>query len=126
MYIDEDVIMRENIQTGLLTKIKQETAADWRNAYLDEKCIVRWKSNNRVPFEDMLYKFVIARLITQRVADDSEVVRQKEQDDFLADYKKARANRTREQIAEEAFEMRAAFGEGETIVDVFTGEKVIL
>ena len=118
--------MRENIQQGLLTQIKQETAKHWRDAYLDEKCIVRWQSNNRIPFADMLHKFVIARLITQEVADNSEVVRQEEVAVFLGEYKKARANRTPEQIAEEAFEMRAAFGEGETIVDVFTGEKVIL
>ena len=116
--------MRENIQQGLLTKIKQETANDWRNAYLDEKCIVRWQSNNRIPFADMLHKFVIARLITQEVADDSEVVRQEEENDFLAAYIEARNNRSPEQKAEEAYELRAAFGPGETIVDVFTGEKV--
>ena len=116
--------MRENIQQGLLTQIKQETAKHWRDAYLDEKCIVRWQSNNRIPFADMLHTFVIARLITQEVADDSEVLRQEEENDFLTAYIKARKNRTPEQKAEEAYEMRAAFGPGETVVDIFTGEKV--
>jgi hypothetical protein len=42
---------------------------------------------------------------------------------IIADYRAARANMTDEQRAEEAFEMRAAFGPGETVVDVFTGER---
>jgi hypothetical protein len=32
-----------------------------------------------------------------------------------------RANSTFEQIAEEQFEMRAAFGPGETVINLFTG-----
>ena len=115
--------MRENIQQGLLTQIKQETAKHWRDAYLDEKCIVRWKSNDRIPFADMLHKFVIARLITQEVADDSEVVRQEELSDFLADYRACQSNRSAEQIAEERMEARAAMGPGVEMIDVFTGKK---
>jgi hypothetical protein len=33
------------------------------------------------------------------------------------------ANRTNEQIAEEDFELRAAFGEGETVLNVITGKR---
>lgn len=40
----------------------------------------------------------------------------------IEDYKEARAARTAEQIAEERFEMLAAFGEGETVVNILTGE----
>jgi hypothetical protein len=41
----------------------------------------------------------------------------------LAEYTNAQKNRTAEQIAEERWEARAAFGPGETIVNVFTGER---
>ena len=40
----------------------------------------------------------------------------------IAAYIKAQANRTEEQIAEERFEARAAFGAGEKVVNIFTGE----
>ena len=101
-------------------------AEDFAKAYLDDKCIVRWKSNDRVAFADMTQTFVEAHLITQRVADDSEMIRQAEVTAFIGEYKNAQALKTPEQKAEEMFEMRAAFGPGETIVNVLTGEKTVL
>ena len=41
----------------------------------------------------------------------------------LAEYTVAQKNRTAEQIQEERWEARAAFGPGETIVNMITGEK---
>ena len=41
---------------------------------------------------------------------------------IIAEYKIARARMSAEAKDEELFEMRAAFGEGEKIIDVFTGE----
>jgi hypothetical protein len=41
----------------------------------------------------------------------------------LAEYRKAQAKRTPEQLAEEAFELRAAFGEGVEVVNVVTGKR---
>jgi len=41
----------------------------------------------------------------------------------LAEYTNAQKNRTAEQIAEERWEARAAFGPGETIVNIITGER---
>ena len=41
----------------------------------------------------------------------------------LAEYTVAQKNRTAEQIQEERWEARAAFGPGETIVNVITGER---
>jgi hypothetical protein len=43
-------------------------------------------------------------------------------DETLREYREARAKMTAEQKAEEAFEIRAAFGPGQKIVDIFTGE----
>jgi len=48
-------------------------------------------------------------------------VRDRETQAFLAEYR--RANKGRKRSAEEIFEMRAAFGPGETVVDVITGER---
>ena len=41
----------------------------------------------------------------------------------LAEYTVAQKNRTAEQIQEERWEARAAFGPGETIVNMITGER---
>ncbi len=41
---------------------------------------------------------------------------------FLAEYRAAQARRTPEELAEEATEIRAAFGPGQTIVNVVTGQ----
>ena len=42
---------------------------------------------------------------------------------FLKEYRTAQLNRSAEQIREERWEARAAFGPGETIVNMITGEK---
>lgn len=42
-----------------------------------------------------------------------------------ADYHAARARRTPEQRAEEAYELRAAFGPGRQVVNVLTGETTL-
>ncbi len=44
----------------------------------------------------------------------------------IAEYIEAQKNRTEEQIAEERNAMRAAFGAGEEVVNIFTGETVII
>ena len=44
----------------------------------------------------------------------------------IAEYAEARKNRTEEQVAEERYEMRAAFGAGEEVVNIFTGETTIV
>jgi hypothetical protein len=43
---------------------------------------------------------------------------------FFAEYRKAQANR--KPTAEELYEMKAAFGEGTTVVNVITGRKIKL
>jgi len=47
-------------------------------------------------------------------------------DESIRQYKEARQRMTAEAKAEEQVEMRATFGPGVTVVDVFTGEKVTL
>ena len=62
------------------------------------------------------------------LVDDATVERTAEARDahttaFLKEYRVAQSQRTAEQIAEERWEARAAFGPGETIVNMITGEK---
>lgn len=43
-------------------------------------------------------------------------------DCFIESYKRAQAQRTSEQLAEHAYELRAAFGPGVEVVNVVTGK----
>ena len=99
----------------------EKIAENFAKAYVKDG-VVYWKSNDRSPFEDMLTDFSEAGFITD-VNVILSVQAKKEQDRAaIADYIKAQANRSEEQIAEERFEARAAFGPGEKVVNIFTGE----
>lgn len=85
-----------------------------------EDGVLRWKSNGQVPFDDMLQ---LAQEIGLPVdLDASRAARQTEQAAFLAEYRRAQ----RSPSAEEVAEMRAAFGEGTTVVDVLSGRRIRL
>ncbi len=88
------------------------------DTHLDEAGCLRWNMGNAVPAatyrdaygEDMPEMMLAAY---KRCTAAS-----------IERYRKARANRTPEQRAEEAFERRAAFGPGVELVDVLTGERI--
>jgi imidazoleglycerol phosphate dehydratase HisB len=89
-------------------------------AHQDANGIWRWNSNDRVPFDDMLQSWGLdfatrARCAAARDADNRET---------LARYVEARKNVSPEQLAEEAFERRAAFGPGVEVVDILTGQRM--
>lgn len=80
--------------------------------------IVRWKSNNQVPPDEVL---VLALELGKPI--DLAACREARSKDlraFIADY---RARRADEPTAEERLEARAAFGEGATVVNVLTGRR---
>lgn len=79
--------------------------------------VVRWNSNNQVPFDDMLQEFQTAGLIDGLIVANSNDARAQETRKFLENY---RAN-YRGPSEEEMFEARAAFGAGAEVVNVFTG-----
>jgi hypothetical protein len=81
--------------------------------------VVRWTSNDRIPFDDMLDRFLMDGLITPLQMVNSMTQRDVEVGALIAEY---RANYTPPD-AEQRSEMRAAFGEGVTVVDVFSGYK---
>ena len=88
-------------------------------AYIDEKGVARWKSNNRV---------VPADAITPEIVEmpgfnfkSTWNTREAETKAFLDSYRKEMANHV--PSAEEMCEMQAAFGPGAEVVNVVTGQK---
>jgi len=85
--------------------------------------VVRWDSNDRVPFDDMLNDFRDLGLIDRADVLLSQDAREIDNEAFLAEYAEAQKNRSPEQIAEERYEARAAHGAGVKMVNLFTGEQ---
>lgn len=79
--------------------------------------VVRWNTNDRIPFPDMLQNFREAGWIdaqTERNSlDQRKVEDRKAIEAYRANYKGP--------SEEEMFEMRAAFGAGAKVVNVLTG-----
>ena len=113
----------------LVAKKDLEYAQRQQDAYyLDETNsaapVVRWKSNNNVPFNDMLQHFVNFGWITDQIRLDSNAQRDRDTDAFLADCRKQMENHV--PSGEEMYEMRSAFGTGTTVVNIFTGKRTRL
>jgi imidazoleglycerol phosphate dehydratase HisB len=102
-------------------KSRAETARDRleADAYQDAAGVWRWKSNDAVPFDQLLAEAGIDYETRSRcrAAREIDVERQ------LEDYRRAQASRTPEEIAEQRAMARAAQGPGVEIVDIVTGEK---
>lgn len=82
--------------------------------------IVRWVSNDSVIPQD------IAEAAGWAYQDEMNEARDRQSAAAIEQYIKAQANRTPDQIAEEEFEMRAAFGPGTEVVNIFTGKRTKL
>lgn len=82
--------------------------------------VVRWNSNGRVPPQDVLDFWRHLGMPFDHTL--SSATQSQETADFLSAY---RAN-ARAPSAEELLEMRAAFGPGETVVNVLTGQRTVL
>lgn len=78
---------------------------------------VRWKSNDRVPFDDMLEGFQALGWITHQERMNSIRARKIDTEKFLAEYRK----NYRGPSEEERAEARAALGAGTKITNVITG-----
>jgi len=80
--------------------------------------IYYWKSNDHPVPSDFMTKTVVGNSARQILAIEKNTVK------FLKEYRESRKNYKYSE--EELFEMRAAFGEGEIIVDVITGQEIQL
>jgi hypothetical protein len=97
---------------------------DYRNEfYIDNNDVVRWNSNDQVPFDDMLTDFLVAGLIVQENVLRSMTARKAEAEIAIRQYVESRQKYGYSD--EEKFEMRAAFGD-EEVVDIFTGQVIAL
>ena len=94
----------------------------WRGVRL-EGDVLRWASNGREPFDDMLRHWLSRGMITEVQREATNAARKISSEIAMREYAEARARRTPEQIAEERFEMMAAFGPGVEVVNVITGER---
>jgi hypothetical protein len=79
--------------------------------------VVRWNSNDRIPFGDMLAEFAHAGWISVQTVENSLAQRKIEDRISLENYRR----NYRGPSEEELFEMQAAFGPGAQVVNVLTG-----
>jgi hypothetical protein len=101
---------QEREQRELQAKLKTETFSKDGALY--------WSSVSRpVPMDVFKDAGVTPPAAQKKAVDDYN-------DAFIADYKRRMANHVHSD--EELFEMRAAFGPGETVVNIFTGKKTRL
>lgn len=56
----------------------------FQDAYIDSNLIVRWKSNDQIPFQDMLADFRALGLIDEDIQLGSSLLREKEDEEFWA------------------------------------------
>ena len=79
--------------------------------------VLRWQSNDRPVPMDIMEASEWSHIDSHRLTHNAE------QAASIAEYIESRKHISDDQRAEEAFERRAAFGPGEDVVDVFTGER---
>ncbi len=111
---------RENDQKGgdFWRKERDRTRQSIEDGARRENGLLIWNSNDRLVPSSILDEAGLVASDAQRKAEE------KQNEKSLAEYREARKNHTPSE--EELFEMRAAFGEGTTVVDVFTGKKIQL
>ena len=90
---------------------------------IDEKGIMRWTTNNRVPPLDCL-EFAKFGLKMPVNIPASIAQGDREQQDAIEAYRRCEAERPIS--TEERYEMEAAFGKGSVIVDIITGREIEL
>ena len=72
---------------------------------------------------DAMQELKDAGLVDQTTVTRTAVARDVHTTAFLKEYRAAQLNRSAEQIREERWEARAAYGAGETVVNIVTGER---
>ena len=96
-------------------KRKEDFYIDETNS--DSGPVVRWNSNDRIPFGDMLSEFATAGWISVQTVKNSLAQRKIEDRISIENYRKNYKGPSQEEM----FEARAAFGAGARVYNVFTG-----
>lgn len=82
-----------------------------------------WQVNDNVPPAEVIEHWEKGELISPQDSEVASVLRSEQLNEALDQYRKAQRRMTPEEIQERRAEMRAAFGPGEEIIDIFTGER---
>ena len=69
------------LQTGYTEDTIRNSFED---AYIDSTQVVRWKSNDQIPFQDMLADFRALGLIDEDIQLGSSLLREREDEEFWA------------------------------------------
>jgi hypothetical protein len=115
------MITKKDTEMMLTGYTEQKVIENFADAYLDGD-VVRWVSNDRVPFLDMVTDFATLGLIADFQVEISENTRKIEETAFLKEYMFAQANRSEEEKNEERMMAQAAFGPDAKVINVVTGE----
>lgn len=65
---------------------KERVEQEFQDTFVDNEGILRWTTNLQIPFDDMLADFRTLGLITEEVQLYSNLVREKETDEFWQSY----------------------------------------
>ena len=69
----------------LQTSYTEDTIRNsFEDTYVDSTQVVRWKSNDQIPFQDMLADFRALGLIDEDIQLGSSLLREKEDEEFWA------------------------------------------
>lgn len=101
-------------------EVKKAVAQAEKDATVEADGAIRWSSNGRYLMDDFCEKLEYAGYPFSRKATAQK--REEQVEEELAEYRRNRKGFS----AEELVEARAAFGEGTTLVNVLTGEKIKL
>lgn len=113
--ISERIAEHNKITTPFL--LKQKIITD---SYVGDQGQLLWKSNDRCIPENTFRDAEMPMPLSQKECIEIQTKA------IIKKYKKDQLNKTPEQREEEIAEMRAAFGSGETVINVITGEKIKL
>jgi hypothetical protein len=75
-------------QTGYTDK---QLMTYFMDAYIDDDHIVRWRSNDQIPFQDMLADFRAMGFIDEDAQLGSSLLREREDEEFWTNYNQQEA-----------------------------------
>lgn len=87
-------------------------------AIVEDDGAIKWESNNRYLMEDTMDR-IIANGFSEFSREETSRKREIQNKEFIAQYRHSPSQ-------EELVEMRAAYGEGTVVVDVISGERIVL
>lgn len=108
-----------------MVTMKYESRNGFSHDFSLSNGIVRWNSNNRIPPDDILLAMMQDGILTETEFHANVKLSHAETQVFINEYIKSRENMTADERAEERFELRAAFGPGVKVTNIFTGKTVI-